>query len=214
MEIVPEKKNKLTSPSFWCALLALSSLVVGAIFSNLENNRPFLFLFMIGAAGTSVLSFVSIVLGLSAYAQSPAAAKRQIEFGIAGIILIFIMSVFIPNRENPRLGANEESAVGSLRTIHIATDTYAKAHPERGFRASLADLSDLVDRNLASGIKSGYDFTYSPRSTHHDGKLDAYDAIAAPVVLDVTGNRYFFSDETGVISSSVSRDLSGKKPVN
>jgi len=213
METVAEKKSRLKSLRFWSALLALSSLVIGGVLSNLENNLPFLLLFMVGAVGTSVLSFISMVLGLSAYAQSPAAAKRPLEFGIAGIILIFIMSVFIPNRENPRLGANEDSAVGSLRTIRIATDMYAKAHPECGFPVSLGDLSDFVDGNLASGIKSGYNFIYTPRSTHHDGKLDAYDAIAAPVVLNVTGSRYFFSNETGVISFSKLRDPSGKKPL-
>jgi hypothetical protein len=112
------------------------------------------------------------------------------------------MSVLIPNRDGPRPGANEASAVGSLRTIRIATDMYAKAHPERGFPASLGDLSEFVDNNLAHGVKSGYNFIYTPRSTHHDGKLDAYDAIAEPVVLHTTGERYFFSDETGVISSA------------
>jgi hypothetical protein len=63
METVPEKKSRLASPIFWCTLLILSSLVVGAVFSNLEHNQPFLLIFFVGASGTFLLSIVYILLG-------------------------------------------------------------------------------------------------------------------------------------------------------
>jgi hypothetical protein len=61
--------------------------------------------------------------------------------------------------------------------------------------------ADLVDNLLgASGTpsKSGYSFTYTP-GTAASGIISTYTIVAAPLTQNVTGQRQFFTDQSGVI---------------
>ena len=95
------------------------------------------------------------------------------------IVAIFFIAalIAIPNLIRSPLPQGT-SPVGSLRTINTAEITYASTYPKIGFSPSLAVLgcgpdnicysqtteehAGLVDPNLASGVKSGYRFTYAP----------------------------------------------------
>ena len=131
-----------------------------------------------------------------------------IELLIVVAIILIIAAIAIPNLLRSRIAANEASAVGSIRTINTSEVTFASTYPTTGF-ADLASLggsggsatgAGLIDSVLASGTKSGYVFTVvaaggTPATT--------YDVHGDPQNSQ-TGQRHFFSDQSGVIRFNVS----------
>ena len=132
-----------------------------------------------------------------------------IELLIVVAIILIIAAIAIPNLLRSRMAANEASAVGSLRTINTASVTYSTEYPATGYPASLAvlgpvaagvgatsALADLIDVVLSGGTKSGYSFTFTT-----DGKTPSlsYTDTAQPVTPGSSGQRYFFTDQSGVI---------------
>src|SRR2546427_5344169 len=111
-----------------------------------------------------------------------------IELLVVMAIILVIATIAISSMLHARMTANEASAVHSLRSLNTACATYASTYGI-GYPASLADLgpaltptlkaADLIDPVLASGIKSGYIFTYtagSPdasRSEEHTSELQS-----------------------------------------
>ena len=134
-----------------------------------------------------------------------------IELLIVVAIILIIAAIAIPNLLRSRMAANEASAVGSLRTINTAEVTYSTTYPALGF-AGLAALggaapcttatsgsSCLIDDVLSTvGVKSGYKFTAA--GTAGAGGLNVtYTATAVPSVVGQSGQRAFFTDQSGVI---------------
>ena len=149
--------------------------------------------------------------------------KRQkgfslIELLIVVAIILIIAAIAIPNLLRSRIAANEASAVGSSRTIITSEITYAATYATIGYSSSLSDLGGpaancstagqptstaacLIDPVLAAATvstspKSGYYFIYTPTV---GAPTIAFTNIATPVVRGQTGQREFFSDESGVI---------------
>ena len=114
--------------------------------------------------------------------------------------------------------ANEASAVGSLRRIYRAADSYKSAHPTIGFPKSLKDLllsqegtgADWkIDEQIASGEKSGFRFTYIP-TNGSDRRIDAYVVLADPTSEGRTGTRHFFVDQNGTFRSTFKTQASAQ----
>jgi len=131
--------------------------------------------------------------------------------GIALIPFLIIAAIAIPNLLRSRIAANQASAVGSLRTINVASITYASTYNE-GYPPTLVSLgppasglppsasaAGLIDEVLASGHKSGYVFTYTAGEKDSVGRIDAYTVHADPITAGNTGLNYYFTDQTGVI---------------
>jgi prepilin-type N-terminal cleavage/methylation domain-containing protein len=140
-----------------------------------------------------------------------------IELLIVVAIILIIAAIAIPNLLRSRMAANEASAVGSVRTINTSEVTYASTYPDQGFATTLAKLGSaapgpctatsaqacLLDSALTLAIdtthlKSGYYFVVAagasatvPQST--------YIVNGDPGTPGQTGQRSFFSDESGVI---------------
>jgi hypothetical protein len=57
----------------------------------------------------------------------------------------------------------------------------------------------LIDANLASGVKSGYQFAMADFNPTSTGVNTTYAVTASPVTPNVTGQRYFCTDPSGVI---------------
>lgn len=133
-----------------------------------------------------------------------------IELLIVVAIILIIAAIAIPNLLRAKMAANEASAVASLRTYNTAivayqttyntdpTTNFAQLGPVSGGGAPSASASDLVDGLLgASGspVKSGYNFTYTPVSAT---PVTQYSILAVPSSAS-TGQRKFFTDQSGVI---------------
>ena len=137
-----------------------------------------------------------------------------IELLIVVAIILIIAAIAIPSFLRSRIVANESVAAASIRTLNTAQLSYNSAYPTVGFAALLSNLAGsctgatlptstnacLIDSQLASGIRNGYSFTLtnvtgSPSST--------YSVIAAPVLTNYSGVRYFCSYADAVVRVSV-----------
>src|SRR5574337_411873 len=130
-----------------------------------------------------------------------------IELLIVVAIILIIAAIAIPNLLRSRMQANEASAVGSIRSINTACVSYSTTYGT-GFPAALTNLqpanpataaaADLIDNVLAAGTKSGYTFTYVAGAAV-GGVIPTYTINGDPQTRGTTGQRSFFSDQSGVI---------------
>jgi prepilin-type N-terminal cleavage/methylation domain-containing protein len=135
-----------------------------------------------------------------------------IELLIVVAIILIIAAIAIPNLLRSKMAANEASAVGSLRAINTACVTYSTIYGT-GYPALLANLgpaapataaaADLIDSVLAAGTKSGYVFTYTAGAAV-GGTVNVYTITAVPSNVGTTGQRQFFTDQSGVIRANPS----------
>ena len=146
-----------------------------------------------------------------------------IELLIVVAIILVIAAIAIPNYLRSRMAANEAAAVQSLRNINTAQVVYSTTYGI-GFSAQLSHLAPtpgnplatsptnagLIDDVLASGAKSGYTFTYNAADADGDGRNEGFTVTAAPASVGSTGQRRFFTDQSGVIRSN----LNGAADVN
>jgi type IV pilus assembly protein PilA len=125
-----------------------------------------------------------------------------IELLIVVAIILIIAAIAIPNLLRSKMAANEASAVGSLRTINTSGVAFSITYGN--FPHILGDLgpstaptstaADLIDSALVTGSKSGYKFSYAAATPYQQ-----YSIQASPITPGVTGQRYFFTDQSGVI---------------
>ena len=135
-----------------------------------------------------------------------------IELLIVVAIILIIAAIAIPNLIKSKMAANEASAVGSVRTVNTGEVNYAASCPAVGFSATLIELNTgavcaggkgIIDPILGAGAKSGYTFAYAPVQGG-DNLNDTYSTIATPATVGTTGQRGFYSDQTGVIRYNLS----------
>jgi len=135
-----------------------------------------------------------------------------IELLIVVAIILIIAAIAIPNLIKSKMAANEASAVGSVRTVNTGEVNYAASCPAVGFSATLIELNTgavcaggkgIIDPILGAGKKSGYTFAYAPVQGG-DNLNDTYSTIATPATVGTTGQRGFYSDQTGVIRYNLS----------
>ena len=137
-----------------------------------------------------------------------------IELLIVVAIILIIAAIAIPNLLRSRIAANEASAVGSVRTINTSEVTFASTYSDVGYSSDLGSLAGnctaasptstnacLIDSVLggatvSSAPKSGFFFTYA-NTTGTPSII--YTLSAQPAVRGQTGQRTFFSDQSGVI---------------
>jgi type IV pilus assembly protein PilA len=135
-----------------------------------------------------------------------------IELLIVVAIILIIAAIAIPNLLRARMAANESSAAGSERTLVTAMVTYAGAYPGIGYAPALANLGPsganpcvptsatacLIDEVLASGTKSGYNFT-ADGVNQVNGWFSGFLTTAIPGTLNVTGVKGFCAIDENVL---------------
>lgn len=128
-----------------------------------------------------------------------------IELMVVITLVIVIAAIAIPNLMRSRITANEGAAIGAMRTIANAQSQFqaqaVKPFPSgMGQYGTLNDLAGLtpplIDPVLATGTRQGYSFLVTPGGT--DGS-PTYAANADPIVMNSSGSRGFYVDETAVI---------------
>ncbi|HTP69678.1 MAG TPA: prepilin-type N-terminal cleavage/methylation domain-containing protein [Dongiaceae bacterium] len=128
---------------------------------------------------------------------------------VAGIILL-IAAIAIPSLLHGKASANQASAVTTMHALASACNTYADTY-RRGYPATLSNLgpsadpditaANLVDGMLAGGYKSGYNFVLVSGTPDASGYITTYTINANPAST-ASGNRYFYVDQRGVMTSS------------
>ena len=138
-----------------------------------------------------------------------------IELLIVVTIILIIAAIAIPNLMRNKIQANETAAVETLRTLNESVLLYSNSYG--GFPHALSDLgpgsggtaatsasADLIDSVLAKGVKSGYKFTYAAVATDPSGNVQSYSVTATPVTPGSSGQRSFFTDQSGTIRNTAS----------
>ena len=126
-------------------------------------------------------------------------AFTLIEIMVVVAILGVIASIAIPMMFRNQMNANEITAITSCRTIVSACHSFYSVSMPRSYPEDLETLGNTIpphiDFVLASGAKSGYDFTYNNTSQV------SFTLNADPQFPGRTGNRYFYADESGRITA-------------
>ncbi len=137
-----------------------------------------------------------------------------IELLIVVAIILTISAIAIPSFLKSKMQANETGAASALRAITTSIVHYQTMFGV-GVPATLAALgpsggtptpaaADMIDSALASGIRGGYQFIYSAVDTNGDGQFDTFTINANPTSPGLTGNKYFYTDNTNIIRFSLS----------
>ena len=141
-----------------------------------------------------------------------------IELMIVIAIIAIIAAIAIPNLIQARKHGNEASAIGALKTIATSQAIFREGDKERDGNLDYGMLSELnnpgfttagasgglIDSVLGSGTKQGYIFQacYGFNTSEF-----LWFAVANPAIAGTTGDRYFSSNQAGVIFYSTSSNL-------
>ncbi|HLM61841.1 MAG TPA: prepilin-type N-terminal cleavage/methylation domain-containing protein, partial [Pyrinomonadaceae bacterium] len=135
-----------------------------------------------------------------------------IELLIVVVIIGIIAAIAIPNLIAARRAANEGSAQSTVRTLHSAQVTYAATSGNGTYATAatpggLALLSgaNLIDSQLATGSKSGYNFTTFGTAAVAGTSAATFTVGAAPTVtsgISATGTRKFCTATDGIVRVS------------
>lgn len=122
-----------------------------------------------------------------------------VEIMIVVAIIALLAAIAIPNLLRARHNANETAAIGSLRTISTACESFRAAQTPTTYPASLAALAGAappyIDATLGGGTKQGYTYAYALVNANQ------YTCTATPQVAGTTGTRVFVVNESGVITT-------------
>ena len=145
-----------------------------------------------------------------------------IELLIVVAIIGIIAAIAIPGLLRARMAGNEASAIGSVRAIHSAEATFASTCGGGGYANALLQLAtpppaagsvpfisdDLRAANVAPG-KSGYlvvlggggaaVLAAGQTCNGVGGSTTTFQVSADPITPGTTGERHFFSNQTGTI---------------
>ena len=121
----------------------------------------------------------------------------MVVVAIVGLLAAFSISMMLRNR----MTTNEAIAIGACKTIVSACQSYYTSTLPHVYPPSLAALGtggagpSYIDSQLASGTKSGYNYTYVLVNQV------SFTVNANPSFPGRTGSRYFYTDETGRITA-------------
>lgn len=135
-----------------------------------------------------------------------------IELLIVVAVILVVAAIAIPSMTHAKMAANEAAAASALRTLATEEANYDAAWSS-GFSPSLAALgppppgniaspafADMVDSVLASGLRGGYQFIYTPVIPQGGtGVPTGYQVNANPISPGITGEWFYFMDQTNVI---------------
>src|SRR5215472_848217 len=119
---------------------------------------------------------------------------------LAALLLLFVAIIWWGSfpHEASRVFLNQRRAAQSISDVSLAQRNYVARHPDAGYACKLSDLGEqgLVDKVLASGTKSGYDFELRCLQQGSQ-KATSYTIIAEPNIQRTTGKYSLCADQSG-----------------
>jgi hypothetical protein len=143
-----------------------------------------------------------------------------------GLVLLDLPSLEVEwNAEE--MSANEAGALETLKQVAEAVETYRHTYtrlpdtlvklgpppPSPSGKTKgkpTPDAADLLDADLASGLKDGYAYRYVVLGASTLGAVAQYEVAASPSPYGVTGRRSFFRDAGGVIHAGDHKGAIGR----
>ncbi len=124
------------------------------------------------------------------------------ELLIVIAIILIIVAAALPRLTRARMFAEETAAIRAVSVIHTAQTQYYSQFNR--YATSLAELgppasgsagaagADLLDRELSTGSRGGYNFTLTATP-------QGYTISGIPKTFGTSGSRTFYSDQTQII---------------
>ena len=149
--------------------------------------------------------------------SEPSSARRAftlVEITLVLLIIAAVAAIGIPSLVRSRVNANESAAIGNLRPLASALETYkaaTTAYPgsATGWQAAMYGASCAPGVppdpdygpayfcvSLNESTVQGYAYTYTAGAA---SQAATYTITAAPAAFGITGSRAFFVDETTII---------------
>jgi len=129
------------------------------------------------------------------------------------IVIAIIAAIAIPNLLEARKSGNEAAALGSLKAITTAQTLYREGSKDSAGNNNYATLTQLGATNLVDTVlgggnftKTGYSFASGPSSVTTSAPF-VWSAVADPVVPKNTGDRYFATNNSGVIYFTLGKPI-------
>jgi type IV pilus assembly protein PilA len=145
-----------------------------------------------------------------------------IELLVVVAIILILMAIAIPNFLRAHCGQRgqrrrklsnhfyrERRLLDDLRRRVCAIPVEFR-HTTSGNVSAIS--AGLLDNILVTGTKSGYVFTYVPLTPDSNGYFNDYTLNADPLIIGVTGQRHFFTDEPAVIRVNLTVPASDTDP--
>lgn len=134
-----------------------------------------------------------------------------VEIMIVVAVIALLAALAIPNLLRARHNANEAAAIGALRTLSTALESFRAAQTPPDYPLGLEYLSTAVPPYVPAsltlgGVRQGYRYLYLRYGSSR------YTIRANPEVWRTTGSRGFFVDETGVIRAALFGEGSSGHP--
>jgi type IV pilus assembly protein PilA len=151
------------------------------------------------------------------------------ELLIVIAIILILMLMAIPTIGTMKKYANETSAKNSMQKIAQAELQYDSTFPANGFACSTTALggdpnsgpptataAQILQSDLASGIKAGYQFTIGncqKVTSNGTDRYTSYQVNAVPLTVNKTGDRGFCMDQSGVIKQDPAGGTNCTQPI-
>ena len=138
-----------------------------------------------------------------------------VEIMIVVAIIALLAAIAIPNLLRARHNANETAAIGAMRTLSTAMESFRAAQTPPTYPATLAALSaavppyvgaTLAAANSAATARQGYFYTYTLTNAN------AYTLLGTPATVGTTGTRRFFVDQSGTIRANAAGPANAGSP--
>jgi hypothetical protein len=151
-------------------------------------------------------------------------ALGYIGIAISTMYIIFIV-ITVRNTMGHGIPTNETAAISDMRMYNQALKKYAEKCPQQGYPATLLPLgpgsgdcthSNLIDSRMAVQVpvRQGYMYQYNIGVAGPE-KVTAFALVARPVSPGMSGTRFFYLDESGIIRESATQNIGpNSKPLD
>ena len=121
-----------------------------------------------------------------------------VELMIVLTVIAVMASIAVPYLLRVRVQSNETAAIGNLRTISSAAESFRTTQNPPKYPAGVDDLVNstpsYLDSSWTSGQRQGYEYEYAVSSAG-----ETYSDVAQPIIANISGVNSYCIDHTGVV---------------